>query len=52
MYSCIFQGNLRYFLQEPDCCDEFSIIYEGGEKTAIHKNTPRESTVLEERAVC
>lgn len=42
-------GNLRYFLQEPDCFDEFSVIYDGGERTAIHKNSPRESTVLEER---
>ncbi|XP_069124801.1 eukaryotic translation initiation factor 3 subunit B-like [Argopecten irradians] len=43
-------GNLRYFLQEPDCVDQYSVIYEGGERTAIFKNTSREPTVIEERA--
>ncbi|XP_063444701.1 eukaryotic translation initiation factor 3 subunit B-like [Mytilus trossulus] len=42
-------GNLRYFLQETDCFDEYSVIYDGGERTAILKNSPREPTVIEER---
>ncbi|KAK3091595.1 hypothetical protein FSP39_021018 [Pinctada imbricata] len=43
-------GNLRYFLQDNECCDQFSVIYDGGEKTAIYKNSPREPVLLEERA--
>ncbi|XP_045213087.2 eukaryotic translation initiation factor 3 subunit B-like isoform X2 [Mercenaria mercenaria] len=48
-------GNLRYWLQDPDCFDHYSVIYEGGEKTAIFQNTVhlssvREPTKVEERA--
>ncbi|XP_060560213.1 eukaryotic translation initiation factor 3 subunit B-like [Ruditapes philippinarum] len=48
-------GNLRYWLQDPDCFDNYSVIYEGGEKTAIFQNTVhlssvREPTKVEERA--
>nr|XP_011432969.2 eukaryotic translation initiation factor 3 subunit B [Crassostrea gigas] len=43
-------GNLRYFLQEPDCYDQFSVIYDGGDRTAIFKNTAREPVLIEERA--
>lgn len=48
-------GNLRYWLQDPDCFDHYSVIYEGGEKTAIFQNTVhlssvREPTLVEERA--
>lgn len=32
--------------------DQYSVIYEGGERTAIFKNTPREPAMVEERAVC
>lgn len=50
-FRIYFQGNLRYFLQETDCFDEYSVIYDGGERTAILKNSPREPTVIEERTV-
>ncbi|XP_062602695.1 eukaryotic translation initiation factor 3 subunit B-like [Saccostrea cucullata] len=43
-------GNLRYFLQDPDCFDQFSVIYDGGERTAIFRNTTREPVLVEERA--
>ncbi|KAL4239629.1 translation initiation factor eIF-3b like protein [Mactra antiquata] len=48
-------GNLRYWLQDPDCFDNYSVIYEGGEKTAIFQNTVhlssvREPSLVEERA--
>ncbi|WAQ97470.1 EIF3B-like protein [Mya arenaria] len=48
-------GNLRYWLQDPDCFDHYSVIYEGGEKTAIYSNSVhlgavRDPTVVEERA--
>lgn len=50
-FGFVFQGNLRYFLQDPDCYDQFSVIYDGGDRTAIFKNTTREPVVVEERAV-
>lgn len=48
-------GNLRYWLQDPDCFDHYSVIYEGGEKTAIfqnsvHLSSVRDPTLVEERA--
>ena len=51
-----FQGNLRYWLQDPDCFDHYSVIYEGGEKTAIfqnsvHLSSVRDPTLIEERNV-
>lgn len=47
-------GNLRYWLLDPDCIDQYSVIYEGGEKTAImqnciYLNSVREPVVIEER---
>nr|XP_039256545.1 eukaryotic translation initiation factor 3 subunit B-like [Styela clava] len=42
-------GNLHYYLEEEDCNDQFSIIYEGGDKTAIFLNTHTEPALLEER---
>lgn len=47
---------MRYWLQDPDCFDHYSVIYEGGEKTAIYQNTVhlgsvRDPTMVEERAV-
>ena len=47
----IYQGNLRSWLQDPDCYDQFSVIYDGGEKTAIFANNSSEPAVVEERAV-
>ncbi|KAJ8318881.1 hypothetical protein KUTeg_003972 [Tegillarca granosa] len=43
-------GNLRYWLQEPDCSDQYSVIYDGGDRTAIYLNSPREPSLIEERA--
>lgn len=42
-------GNLQYFLEDDDCCDQFSVIYEGGDKTAIFVNNPTDPSVVEER---
>lgn len=52
IFHFLHKGNLRYFQQDPDCYDQFSVIYDGGERTAIFKNTAREPVVIEERAVC
>ncbi|KAI0236576.1 Eukaryotic translation initiation factor 3 subunit B [Lamellibrachia satsuma] len=43
------RGNLRQWLLDPHCYNQYSVIYEGGEKTAIFLNTS-EPSVLEERA--
>ncbi|XP_076808792.1 eukaryotic translation initiation factor 3 subunit B-like [Clavelina lepadiformis] len=42
-------GNLHYYLEEEDCSDQFSIIYEGGQKTAILLNSTSGPSVVEER---
>ncbi|XP_041363161.1 eukaryotic translation initiation factor 3 subunit B-like [Gigantopelta aegis] len=42
-------GNLRYFLLDKECRDQFSVIYDAGEKTAIFLNSV-EPILLEERA--
>lgn len=42
-------GNLHYYLEEEDNNDQFSIIYEGGDKTAIYLNTHTDPSLLEER---
>ncbi|GAB6032742.1 Eif3-s9p [Chamberlinius hualienensis] len=42
-------GNLHSFLLDPDCFDQFSIIYEGGEKTAIWLNCSPDPVILEDR---
>nr|CAB3241613.1 eukaryotic translation initiation factor 3 subunit B-like [Phallusia mammillata] len=42
-------GNLHYYLEEEDSNDQFSVIYEGGEKTAIYLNTAAEPVAIEER---
>jgi translation initiation factor 3 subunit B len=34
---------------DPHCYDQFSVIYEGGEKTAIFLNSHSEPTPVEER---
>ena len=33
------------------CYDQYSVIYEGGDRTAIMKNAHNEPMVIEERAV-
>ena len=49
--SPFLQGNLHYYLEEENCNDQFSIIYEGGQKTAIMLNAASEAVVVEERPV-
>lgn len=43
------RGNLRNWLLNKDCYDQFSVIYDAGEKTAIFANSP-EPTKIEERS--
>uniref|UniRef100_UPI00358FACB8 eukaryotic translation initiation factor 3 subunit B-like n=1 Tax=Myxine glutinosa TaxID=7769 RepID=UPI00358FACB8 len=43
-------GNLRYWLEEPDCRDQYSVIFDAGDRTAIFLNDNVEPTLLEERA--
>jgi len=42
-------GNMKYFLQNKECFDQFSVIYGEGDKTAIFLNST-EPTNIEERA--
>nr|XP_002130037.1 eukaryotic translation initiation factor 3 subunit B-like [Ciona intestinalis] len=42
-------GNLYYFLEDEDCNNQFSVIYEGGVKTGIFLNTAAEPSLLEQR---
>ncbi|CAG0900020.1 unnamed protein product [Darwinula stevensoni] len=43
-------GDLRSWLTNPDCYDQYSVIYEGGEKTAIYLNSFPEPSLIEQRA--
>eukprot|EP00094_Tigriopus_californicus_P003747 TCALIF_03606-PA protein Name:"Similar to Eif3b Eukaryotic translation initiation factor 3 subunit B (Mus musculus)" AED:0.03 eAED:0.03 QI:134/0.75/0.8/1/1/1/5/29/718 len=43
------QGNLKSWLLNTDAYDQFSIIYEGGEKVAIHQNAKPDPVQLELR---
>jgi translation initiation factor 3 subunit B len=45
------QGCLQYYLLDQDACDQFSIVYEQGDKVAVNLNTQPEPTLLEERPV-
>lgn len=45
------QGNLRHWLEDPDCRDQYSVIYDSGEKTGIFSNDVKEPIEVEERAV-
>ncbi|KAG8197535.1 hypothetical protein JTE90_007271 [Oedothorax gibbosus] len=42
-------GNMRYWLQESDACDQYSVMYDGGAKTAIFLNSNPDPTLLQER---
>lgn len=44
-------GNTHSYLLDENCFDQFSVIYEGGGKTAIYLNSVPEPTVVEERKV-
>uniref|UniRef100_A0AAY5K9R5 Eukaryotic translation initiation factor 3 subunit B n=1 Tax=Esox lucius TaxID=8010 RepID=A0AAY5K9R5_ESOLU len=43
-------GNMRHWMEDPDCRDQYSVIYESGERTAIFNNDPKDPIVAEERA--
>ncbi|XP_034087242.1 eukaryotic translation initiation factor 3, subunit Ba [Gymnodraco acuticeps] len=43
-------GNMRHWTEDPDCRDQYSVIYEAGERTAIFNNDAKEPIVSEERA--
>lgn len=51
MHVPVFQGNMRHWIEDQDCRDQYSVIYESGERTAIFSNDPKEPIVAEERAV-
>ena len=42
----VHQGNMKYWLQDPDCNDQYSVIFDGGEKNVNfpeHVNRSRSS---------
>ncbi|XP_064870430.1 eukaryotic translation initiation factor 3 subunit B-like [Oncorhynchus nerka] len=43
-------GNMRHWMEDPDCRDQYSVIYESGERTAIFNNDAKDPIVSEERA--
>ena len=43
------QGNLLHWLMDQRCYDLFSVIFEGGDRTAIYQNTASEPTLLHSR---
>ncbi|KAF3687879.1 Eukaryotic translation initiation factor 3 subunit B [Channa argus] len=43
-------GNMRHWIEDPDCRDQYSVIYEAGERTAIFSNDAKEPLTVEERA--
>ncbi|KAK2557121.1 Eukaryotic translation initiation factor 3 subunit B [Acropora cervicornis] len=45
----IEQENLRSWLLDEDCNDQYSLIHGGGDKVAIMWNTPQEPTLSKER---
>lgn len=45
------QGNMRHWIEDSDCRDQYSVIYEAGERTAIFSNDAKDSIIAEERAV-
>lgn len=46
-----FQGNLRYWLEEAECRDQYSVIFESGDRTSIFWNDVKDPVSIEERAV-
>lgn len=42
-------GNLRQWLQDPDCYDQYSVIYCGGERVAVFLNSNPEPTIVKDR---
>ena len=46
-----FQENLRSWLLDPDCNDQYSVIHGGGDKVGIMWNTHQEPILSKERMV-
>uniref|UniRef100_A0A8C2E1D1 Eukaryotic translation initiation factor 3 subunit B n=1 Tax=Cyprinus carpio TaxID=7962 RepID=A0A8C2E1D1_CYPCA len=44
-------GNLRHWMEDSDCRDQYSVIYDSGERTGIFANDVKEPIEVEERAV-
>ena len=44
-------GNLYYYLNEENCFDQYSVIYDGGITTAIYLNSIPEPQELQKRDV-
>lgn len=42
---------MRYWLEDPDCRDQYSVIFESGDRTSIYWNDVKEPVAIEERAV-
>ncbi len=42
---------MRHWIEESDCRDQYSVIYEAGERTAIFNNDAKDPIIAEERAV-
>ena len=45
------QGCLQDYLLDSDACDQFSVVYEQGDKVGIYSSTQPEPTLKEERSV-
>ncbi|KAF7242985.1 Eukaryotic translation initiation factor 3 subunit B [Varanus komodoensis] len=43
-------GNLRYWLEDADCRDQYSVIFESGDRTTIYWNDVKDPVTIEERA--
>lgn len=42
---------MRHWIEDADCRDQYSVIYEAGERTAIFNNDAKDPITAEERAV-
>ena len=49
--SFISQGNLKSWLLDKDCNDNYSVIYAGGQQTAIFQNKRNGPELLKSRNV-
>lgn len=45
------RGNLSYWLLEQDCLDQYSVVYDGGQVTAVYSNSYPEPTLLKQRSL-
>ena len=43
-------GSRKYHLLEPDACDQYVIVYKGGEQVAVHSNTIPDVSELQTRS--